>query len=191
LLSTGSQPLRDWLQVRRHVNELYLTMMSWRYDLDGAVEARQVGLAWHALGGMTSTGVQLYLLRAGVDIRNQPEGRMDRTLHQLNALAHVHPALAGEAWQYWLRPVPNVDELPPEIDRTLTLLRDGLGLPWVSTRRETVLQWAHDTRSLRQVAKEFGLAHSDDWYLSAVSINSPDFDWFREVVDSLYQEGTE
>jgi hypothetical protein len=184
------RPLKEWLVRRRTVNQCREVMMALRYDLDGAMAAGQLGLAWRTQEEMLGTGGQLYLAALGVaGSDGREDDRMDRLLRVLDVLARIDPALGAEAWRLWLRPVPPATQLPFEVDRTLRFLDQRLGVGGLSSRRESVLTWAADTRTLRAVGKQFGLAQSDDWYVAAQDAEAPDGDWYADVLASLDREG--
>lgn len=176
---------RDWLRRRRSVNDLNRWIMGLHYDLEGALEAEQRGLAWRSQEELLGAAVQLYLVRVGVETVRNPDDRIDRIAARLETLERVQPSLAAEAWQLWMRSVPPLSSLRPEIDRTLEFIRQRLELPWLSSRRDSVLTWADDTRSLRLVARQFGIAQTDDWYVTA---DPQSTDWYKEIITRLDQE---
>jgi hypothetical protein len=188
-LMVDSQSLREWLRTRRQINHLHLTLMTLRYDLDGAMDAQQPTLAWRSQAELLCTGVHLFLARSGVAVpAGHQDDRVDGACRVMAALERVHPELSDQAWHLLLRPIPPHEQLAGEIERTLAFAATRLGMPWVASRRDTVVQWAADTRLLRSVAKRFGIAQSDDWYLSADGTSAPGTDWYDEVIASLEQE---
>jgi hypothetical protein len=187
-MAVNSAPLKEWLRTKRTVNDLYQIMMSLRYDLDGATDAGQLGLAWRTQEELLRVGVELHLCQVGVQLpARQDDDRLDRGFRVMEALERMDPARAAEAWRLWLHPIPPPDLLTEQIHRTLSFLVDELGHAWLRSRRETVLAWASDTEVLRAAAKAFGVAQSDDWYLSATPGSSTE-DWYQEVLDSLDEE---
>jgi hypothetical protein len=187
-MRTDSESLRDWLKAKSLINDLHRAVMSARYDLDGALDSGQLGLAWRSQENLLHLGLHLYLVRAGVSVtQSLSDERIDRAVHLLESLRRVQPSLCGAAWDLLLRPVPPAERLPAELDRTLAFLQRDLHLPWISSRQETVLRWADDTRVLRALAREFGIAQSDEWYLNSTSPGKPT-DWYGDLVRTLEEE---
>ena len=86
----------------------------------------------------------------------------------------------------WLRPQPPDAEIRRGLDATLAFVEHRLGLPWVVSRQQAVLRWAASPSVLRAVAKQLGMAASEDWYVGAS--DTPDLDWYGEIVATLEAE---
>ncbi|MFB8140887.1 hypothetical protein [Streptomyces parvus] len=185
-MTVHNTPLKGWLRTKRGINALELEIMALHYDLDGALEAGQHGLAWWTGHAMLTTAVELSLAESGVDVGSQ-EDPVEQACAALDALHRVNPELAGAAWELWLRPQPPEDEIRQAIDGTLTFIEQRLGLPWALSRQQVVMRWASSTSVLRAVAKRLGMAASEDWYVGAS--DSPDLDWYGEIVATLEAEG--
>lgn len=184
-MTVPSMPLKSWVRTKRGVNALELEIMALRYDLDGALEAGQYGLAWWSGHALLTTAVELSLAESGVELRSH-EDPVERACAVLDALHRVNPGLAEATWELWLRPQPSEDEILRALDETLAFIEQRLGLPWVLSRQQVVMRWASSTSVLRAVAKQLGMAASEDWYVGAS--DSPDLDWYSEIVATLEAE---
>ncbi|MGW2116639.1 hypothetical protein [Streptomyces zhihengii] len=184
-MTVHSVPLKGWVRTKRGINALELHIMSLRYDLDGALEAGQYGLAWWAGQNVLTAAVELSLAEAGAELPAQ-EDPVERACAALDALRRTNPELAGAAWELWLCPQPPDAEIRRGLDETLAFVEHRLGLPWVVSRQQAVLRWAAGTSVLRAVAKQLGMAASEDWYVGAS--DTPDLDWYGEIVATLEAE---
>ncbi|MET7369770.1 hypothetical protein ABZS61_28665 [Streptomyces sp. NPDC005566] len=184
-MTAHSTPLKSWVRSRRRVNTIELKIMALRYDLDGAVEAGQHGLAWWSAQELFTFAVELSLIESGVESPSM-EDPVERVCGALDSLHRVNPELAEAAWELWLRPQPSQEEMGRALDETLAFIEQRLGLPWVLSRQQAVLRWAASTSALRAVAKHLGMAASEDWYVGAS--DAPDLDWYSEIVATLEAE---
>lgn len=178
-------PLREWLKEHRETNNWYMELMALSYDLEGALDADQPGLAWWTQEDMLVKGLRLFLLEAGCPVPPVRD-RVEHIFDAVEVLGRTNPALAGKVWDLLMRPAPEAAQLRPEIDRTLRLLAEDLGFPWVLRREEAVLRWAASTSILRTVAAGLRMAQADDWYLGDSA--TPDLDWYSQVVRTLEEE---
>ncbi|MGH9213669.1 MAG: hypothetical protein ACRD2C_23785 [Acidimicrobiales bacterium] len=179
--------LRDWLKANSRINELHQEMMMLRYDLDGSLDAGQVGLTWWAQENILICGAHLYLEQSGIGVPYQ-EDRLDRGFRVMEALARVNPRLGEDAWRLWLRDPPSPERLEGATARTLEFVTQSLDLSWAMSRGDVVIRWASNTRILRIVAGQFGIARSDDWYLTSSQQGSSDADWYDEVLAMMAEE---
>ncbi|MEU1470970.1 hypothetical protein ABZ434_22405 [Streptomyces sp. NPDC005761] len=184
-MTVHSLPLKGWVRTKRRVNAIELDVMALRYDLDGALDAGQYGLAWWAGQAMLTAAVELSLVESGVELRGQ-EDPVERACSALDALHRVNPVLAQATWELWLRPQPSEGEVQRALDEILAFIEQRLGLPWVLSRQQVVMRWAASTSVLRAVAKQLGMAGAEDWYLGGS--DSPDLDWYSDIVATLEQE---
>ena len=97
-MTVETQQVRDWLRQRRDKNELHLHLMALQYDLDGALAARQFGLAWWARRRVLLCAARLFLSDVGVAIRSGTD-RTEVDLDVLDAIARMNPALGETLWQ--------------------------------------------------------------------------------------------
>ncbi|HST47278.1 hypothetical protein [Jatrophihabitans sp.] len=179
------EALSSWLKARRRQNNLQLNLMSTMFDLEGALDAGQLGLAWVSQEALLTTGCTLHALQRGLSV---PEGsdEVEVTVAALEVLAAVDAAAADKAWQLWLRPAPGLGELAAEVARTVGFLSSELGLP-AATRAQAIQAWADGVDTMRRVAAVIGLAQSDDWYLPSGS--SPEGQgWYESVRASLAKD---
>jgi hypothetical protein len=183
-MSVETMPLRQWLKASQATNWLIVQLMSLRYDLDGALAAGQTSLAWLSQQKMLLNSTRLFLAECGVEI-GWSEDSTDRDLQTVRTLERLNPALAHQVWDLWLRPEPAAEALRPEIDRAVEIMATQLGAGFLTSREEVVTRWAIDTKVLRTVAKDFGVAQADNWYVSDSTLSSADLDWYGEVLKTL------
>ncbi|WP_144122628.1 hypothetical protein [Catellatospora sichuanensis] len=183
-MSVVAKPLKTWVKEHSDLNYEHLATMALRHDLDGALDAGQLGLAWWAQQQMLLNSVVLFLADAGITVP-WSEDRLDRAMQAMQLLEGLNPALADQVWQRWLAPIPPVDDLVHEIDRTMELITSGLKVPFASSRDETVIKWATSTKIVRTVAQQLGIAQRDDWYVSDPTVSEPELDWYGEVLKTL------
>ncbi|MFG2428683.1 hypothetical protein [Streptomyces sp. NPDC048590] len=185
-MTVHSTPLKSWVRSARRVNAIELEIMTLRYDLDGALEAGQYGLAWWSAQELFTFAVELWL--AGADVESPAEeDPVERACAALDAVRRVNPGLADDAWELWLRPQPPADGTRRAVEETLAFAEQRLGLAWALSRQQTVLRWAASTSTLRAVARHLGMAASEDWYVGVS--DAPDTDWYGEIVATLEAEG--
>ncbi|MEV0008962.1 hypothetical protein AB0M10_18390 [Streptomyces sp. NPDC051840] len=177
--------LKDWLRAERAVNGHHLEIMGLHYDLTGALAAGQHGLAWSAQQSLLVETLRVRLAYAGVACRTAGD-RVTRAFAVMEATAAMDAALADDAWELWLRPMPPDDEIPEALEEVRCFVADRLGLPWARDRAAAVRRWAENTNDLRTVARRLGMAQSDDWYVSEKPESTPD--WYAEVLAALEAE---
>lgn len=179
--TVSGEPLTGWLRRRRDLNGLELDLMAAHFDLDGALAAGQWGAAWRAQEDILLAAVALHLDARGHRPSAHGE-RVDTAVACLDALTVINPSLGDAAWSLYLRDLPEDARVKSECERTLALVRDGLGVP-AATRADAVRLWAEGVRSLREVAAALGLAQSDDWYLPEDEAGVTA--WFDQVLATL------
>ncbi len=178
-----SDSVMAWVKRQRFTNMLEYDLMADFFDLDGALAAGQIELAWRVRQRLLTIAVELYLLRRAVDWAKEVS-RSDQMTMAAEALERINPELADEVWGLLLGQAPtDPDEMRVEVERTLQFVRRRLdGVP--VTREDAIRAWADGTRLLRAVAESVGLAGSDAWYLNA-SAPSERLSWYDEVLGLL------
>lgn len=173
--------MRTWLKSLRTVNDAHLSIMTLSYDLEGALAADQPSLAWWAQERVLLESVRLFTLEADIEVDGIDE--VDESFRRLERLSALNPALAERAWQLWMRSLPGREDLQAAVEETFTFVREDLGLPWALDRSSAVLRWAESTQVMRAVARNLGIAQTDDWYLT--SADGADGSWYDDVLRAL------
>jgi hypothetical protein len=180
------EPLSAWLKARRRQNNLQLNLMGAMFDLEGALDAGQLGLAWVSQEALLTMGCTLHALQRGLAVPESAD-ELEVACAALEALAAVDAEAAGKAWRLWLRPIPDVSELPAEIGRTVEFLSSDLGLRAAVSRAAATRAWAEGIDTMRRVAGVIGLAQSDDWYLPGGGDDSGQ-GWYENVLASIAKD---
>jgi hypothetical protein len=176
-------PLIDWLRHQRRMNELQLELMAERFDLDGALRAEQLELAWWAVTRIVAASARFYLYSRGINCSDGLDWT-GNTRRLLDTLATIDPELAEELWQFLLRPVPlTMDGVRREVAVGIRIASDRFLTKQVD-RDATVQQWADGVRLLREVAQGLKIAGADKWYLSADD-SAAGLSWYDEVMAQL------
>jgi hypothetical protein len=178
------EQLASWLRMRRRQNKLQLDIMALMFDLEGAVEAGQVGLAWSSQETLLMFGLTLNALERGLAVPESSSLVADACA-ALEALAGVDPAVADRAWQLWLRPLPHPTRLSAGLADTLHFLTHELGMPSMASRGQATKAWADGVDILRRVASVIGLAQSDEWYLPREADDGGKDSWYEDVLAQL------
>ncbi|GAA0916447.1 hypothetical protein [Virgisporangium aurantiacum] len=184
-MTAAAEPLLSWLRRMRRTNVVQEILWIHHFDLDGAVAAGQLELAWRARSNLIVFGVELALHGRGV----YPPGAADyveEALVVLRCLAGADPALAAEAWDLLLRPAPADEEgLRREIAAARHFLEHRLAVPAALSRDEAIRAWADGLKLLRDVGRDLGIGGSDDWYLPEDGPAGEQIGWYDEVIRTI------
>lgn len=184
-MSTTSRTLSTWLRGRKDLNDLELGLMALQFDLEGALDAGQHGLAWIAQDQILCYALQLYVARRD-DTPPTSESGADRVAACLARLERWNVPLAEGAWQLVLRPVRlTAGDVEQAVAQTLAFVTDELGISAVATRTGATRTWAEGVDTLRRVASRAGLASSDTWYLPSPTDERGAADWLDDVLSTL------
>lgn len=179
-----TQPTMTWLRRQRREVELELGLMASQFDLDGALAAGQLGLAWMTRYSLLYTAVDLHLRRRGVECEPLADDA-DQVCRLMDCLDRLDPALGAEVWLRLEERCPDTEqETRLAVADATRFIAETLGVREAASREAAVRAWADAIRLLREVAHGMGLAQSDDWYLHEDS-SASQLDWYDEVMGAL------
>ena len=183
-MTVHSEPMMTWLRRQRRTVELELELMAFHFDLDGALGAGQLGLAWLARQDLLIAAIELHLRERGSEPASGAD-RPERICLLMRALATSDARLADDAWRLLDEPIaPGIEQIRQAVARSLTFMTRTLGVPAAQSRDTAMRAWADAIALLRSVARSLGVAQAEDWYLSD-SDTDGHLGWYDEVMNLL------
>lgn len=178
-----------WLRRQRTTVQLQLQIMASLFDLEGALDAEQPGLAWAARQDLLAAAVEMHLHFRGIP-REPAADEPERICLLLHALARVDGALAEEAWALLEEQAPlDADQRQRDLERTTAFMTGPLAIAAAASRDAATRAWAEAIKLLRDVAKRMGIAQAEDWYLPDGDAQGR-LDWYDEVINLLDAKGS-
>jgi hypothetical protein len=182
-LLVQEEPIRQWLQRNRRTNELQMGLVALYHDLDGALAAGQLELAWRTKDNLIVVAVHLHLRTRNInysdhgDLAAQAEAMM-------SVLAGLNERLAVDVWRELLAPAPlDSDHLRTGIERARDLIHVRLGAP--HSREDAIRSWADGVKALREIAHTIGIAQDNSWYVPEQSADADPEHWYEEIMRVL------
>jgi hypothetical protein len=159
--------------------------MALAFDLDGALAAGQLELAWRTRVGILVTGVELHLRGLG-QATDSPADHVQRACHLLTVLTRLTPDRGERAWAHLRRDAPTVETaLRADIDQVTAFVRDDLSVAAAASREVAIQAWADTVRLLREIGRGVGIPQSEDWYLHDTTAPTGQLDWYDAVLDAV------
>ncbi|MGY4644293.1 hypothetical protein [Cellulomonas sp. URHB0016] len=181
----GTEPLVSWLRHRRYLNEHELNLMAVHFDYEGALAARQYGLAWNALEHVLHYSILIFTARRGAPVASTG-GRAESIRLALSEIARWNPGCADRGWALALRPLDLSEDGVRQAFADVTAFAvDELGIDSAASRAAATRAWAESVNEIRVVGSLVGLANSDSWYLPDPNDDQGQATWFEQVMGQL------
>lgn len=180
----GSHRLAGWVRARKDANDLDLALMALQFDLEGALDAGQFGLAWISQERILQISLQLYVAQRDGETPSSANDMVAVTAC-VDRIEKWNAPLAERAWELLLRsPALTPDEVGRAAAEALTFISEDLGISAVATRTGATRAWAEGVDTLRRVAAHAGLAASGSWYIPRPD-GEADLSWLDDVLSTL------
>lgn len=183
---TRSHALGPWLRARKDANGIELDLMALLFDLEGALDAQQLGLAWISQEQILNHALRLYVAQRDPAAPSVAGYSPDHVAASIELVARWNAPLAARAWELVLRPV----QLTPEgveaaVAQTLAFVTHELHVAAGGSRAGATRAWAEGVDTLRRVAAKAGLAGSESWYLPTPDGEHGAAEWLDDVLSTL------